>query len=260
MRKKNHASKLRAMIEEKESEDFRDKIKITAVKRLIWNEVVFEEDQEKLDALSKKITNAFRTDGVILYNNAIAVGKPFKRIGSFYTSLNHEETFKRLCNALSKISKESKYDFIVNYSRQEDYFEGGFGNFMQFGEVKFYPEIIIDGRMLLATSLDDIEVPLSYLTPYKDYLAPFIPKSDLITEVRAHSTDDSYWLKLTEEEFLNKGFVHFAQAEKAICLSMLDALKKYFQVDYTVDVIYGITNQDYNGVELPVKNMIAERF
>ena len=252
MRKKDH---------EPGSPDFCVRIKITAVKKLVWNEVVFEEDQEKLDELSAKITNALRLKRVIPYDSEIAVGKTFKRAYIFVDSLGYIcRMFEKLCKNLSKISEETKYGFIVNFSLQENYFEDGLGNFMQLGEINFHPEIILDGKMLLATSLNDIEAPLSYLNPYKDYLAPLIPKSDLTNEVWTHSTDDSYWLKLAEEEFLNKGFVHFAQVEKNVCLSMIDAIKRYFQLDYTLDVIYGTTNQDYDGLELPIKNLIAERF
>ena len=46
-------------------DDFICLVKITAVKKLVWNEVIFVEDMVELDALSAKITELFFNRGII---------------------------------------------------------------------------------------------------------------------------------------------------------------------------------------------------
>jgi len=41
---------------------------------------------------------------------------------------------------------------------------------------------------------------------------------------------------------------------------MLDSLNKYFQVNYLVDVIYGLTKQDNLGLCDKVRNKVLQRF
>ena len=54
--------------------------------------------------------------------------------------------------------------------------------------------------------------------------------------------------------------MHFDEAERSVCSAMLDSLNKYFQVDYTVDAIYGATKQDNLGLCADVRKKIIERF
>lgn len=242
-----------------EGKDFYDKIKINAVKKLVWNDVIFVEDKAELESLSEKITNHLRLDGVIPFDKKITVGKFFGRAGSYSNSLEYEEAVARLFNTLAEISKEMKTGFIVNYSRQEDFMDG-VGVFIQLGEVNFHPEIIIDGIKLLFTSADGIEENLFYLCAYKDYLAPWTRNSTLIGEIKKHAEDYQYWENFGDEELLKKDFVHFDRAEQKICASMLDSLNKYFQVNYLVDVIYGLTKQDNLGLCDKVRNKVLQRF
>lgn len=210
-----------------ESDDFYDKLKITAVKKFVWNDVVFADNKAEIDALSEIITKFLRLDGVIPFDKKITLAKPFGTTGSFSRSPGHEEAFNRICNTLSEASKENGIGFIVNFSRQEDFMEGGgFGAFLQFGEVNFHPEIILDGKKLVFFSHKDIKAPLRYLCPYKDFLTPYTGNNALISEIKSHIDDYSYWQNLGECALLQKGFVHFDEAERSVCASMLDCVFK----------------------------------
>ncbi len=238
-----------------DSEDFIQTLKITAVKKLVWNEVIFVEDDAELEKLSQLITKAFFQNELLERDESVTVGKACHNINMIE---DHSETAETIFNTLADVSKQTGLGFIINFSSQTDFL--GSGLMIPFGDLHFHPELIMNGRRLIA-DLPDINLNRFCFCLHNQFLVDCSRKDrTLANEVLAHREGLDYWTKFSDAELLEKGLVTFSQVEKSICAEMLDSLNKYFQVDYSVDVVYGLTKQDYEGLCDEVRKQIVERF
>ena len=236
-------------------DDFICLVKITAVKKLVWNEVIFVEDIMELDALSAKITELFFKRGIIEKDESIRLSQRNRNINLIG---NHQDTAEEIFTALEDFSKESGLGFIVNFSCQEDFM--GNGLFISLGDLHFHPELILDGRRLI-NDFPDANLNRVYLDIYHDLMVDCSTKDKtLVNEVFSHGEGMDYWQQFSDEELEKKGFVHHDQAEKLICTNMLDSLNRYFQVDYTADVSKGLCKQTVQGLCEDVRLKILEKF
>ena len=54
--------------------------------------------------------------------------------------------------------------------------------------------------------------------------------------------------------------IHYYQAKEKVFASMIECLENFFYNSYVLDVIYGKTMQDYEGVLEEVKAKLLKRF
>ncbi len=238
-----------------ETDDFYQMLKITPVIKLTWNEVIFLEDKTELSILSEKITKSFFEKGIIERGEKVEVGEANYNINLIE---NHKITAEEIFTALEEFSKQNGIGFIVNHRVQEDYFD--FGLFLQLGDVHFHPEVILDGKRLVNDFQNKNLNRFCF-----DLIHGFLvdcAQSDktLVEEVKAHREGLDYWAQFSDEELIKKGLVSYEQIEKTICNGMLVFLGKYFQMSYNVDVIYGMTKDDYDGIKQDVREKICKRF
>lgn len=244
-------------------EDFYQTLKITAVKKLVWNEVVFVDGftgnaSEKTE-LEKKIASAFSQNGLISRDVVrIPVGDEFHGINY---SGDHEENADRIFDALASVSKETGAGFIVNYSVQEDYLGGGV--MIPLGDVHIHGELILNGSRLI-NDFPDPNMNRSYIALTHGLLADcsdeLCSRKPLIEEIHNQPDPLSYYAQFSDDELLQKGFVYFDQAERKTCEEMLDSLNRYFHVDYTADNSAGLEKQECEGLNKDVREKIIERF
>lgn len=236
-------------------DDFICLVKITAVKKLVWNEVIFVDDMVELDALSAKITELFFKRGIIEKYESIRLSQRNRNINLIG---NHQDTAEEIFTALEDFSKESGLGFIVNFICQEDFMANGL--FISLGDVHFHPELILDGRRLI-NDFPDANLNRVYLDIYHDLMVDCSTKDKtLVNEVLSHEEGIDYWRQFSDEELVQKGFVYHDQAEKVICTNMLDSLNRYFQVDFTSDAKSGLINQTGEGLNEDVRKKIFERY
>ena len=200
-------------------DDFICVVKITAVKKLVWNEVLFVDDKAELDALSQKITELFFKKGIIEKDEAINLAKKNHNINLIGS---HKDTAEEIFTALEEFSKESGLGFIVNFICQEDFM--GSGLFIQLGDVNFHPELILDGRRLI-NDFPGVNLNRSYFDLLYGLMVN-CSKNDktLVNEVLSHREGLDYWAQFSEEELVKKGLVYHDEAENLICKNMLDFL------------------------------------
>lgn len=235
--------------------DFICLVKITAVKKLVWNEVIFVEDITELDALSEKITELFFKRGIIEKEEVVRLSQRNRNINLIG---DHQDTAEEIFSALEDFSKESGLGFIVNFSCQEDFMENGL--FISLGDVHFHPELILDGRRLI-NDFPDANLNRVYLDIYHGLMVDCSTKDKtLVNEVLSHGEGIDYWLQFSDEELVKKGFVYHDQTEKLICKNMLDSLNLYFQVDFTSDSKTGLITQAGEGLNEDVRKKILQRF
>ena len=236
-------------------DDFICVVKITAVKKLVLNEVIFVDDMLELDALSAKITELFFKRGIIEKDESIRFSQRNRNINLIG---NHQDTAEEIFTALEDFSKESGLGFIVNFSCQEDFM--GNGLFISLGDVHFHPELILDGRRLI-NDFPDANLNRVYLDIYHDLMVDCSTKDKtLVNKVLSHGEGIDYWLQFSDKELVKKGFVYRDQAEKLICTNMLYSLNLYFQVDFTSDEKSGLINQTGEGLNEDVRKKILQRF
>ena len=237
------------------NDDHYQTVKITAVKKLVWNEIEFVHGIEAVELVSSVISQAFFENGLIAKDEKISLGKYFSNLAYWD---GHEETADKLCNVLAEVSKKTDLGFIVNYCCWEDFM--GNGLFLPLGELHFHPELIMYGKRLI-NDYPDIRMNRTYFDITHGLLIDCGTRDKtLLNELYAHGEGLDYWTKFSDEELMEKGLVLYEDAEQRVCNEMLDSLKKHFQVDYSVDVIYGNTKQDYEGLCDDVRRQILERF
>ena len=230
-------------------------VKITVVKKLVWNEVVFLRSWKNVEKVRDIISQAFFENGLIAKDVKIRLGYYFSKL-TFWEG--HEKTHDKICNVLAEVSKKTDLGFIVNYCCWEDFL--GSGVFIPLGELHFHPEMIIYGKRLI-NDYPDICLNRTYFNISHGLLIDCDTRDKtLVDELLAHGEGLDYWAKFSEEELLKKGLVLYEDAEKKICNEMLDSLNKYFQVDYSVDVIFGLTKQDYEGLCADIRRQVVAKF
>lgn len=244
---------------------FYQNLKITPVKKLVWNEVIFAVSVEERARLSVIITKALIEKGIMESGEKFVIERMshnLKMVGS------HQNTADIIFEALAGISKATGYGFIVNYSSLEDYHdeveddegEHGGGLFLPLSDVNFHPELILNGHRLI-NDFPDINLNRSCFGIVHGLLVDRTRADQaLAEEVKSHREGLEYWSKFSDEELIEKGLVYYDQLEREICSEMLDSLNKYFQVNYVVDVIYGITKQDNLGLCEEIRQKIIARF
>ena len=238
-----------------DDDDFYQTLKIIPVKKLVWNEVIFIDDEVELKDLAELITVAFYQNDLLESDEISSFGNASHNINLIE---NHKETAQTIFDVFTEISQQTGYGFIVNFSSQSDFL--GSGLMIPYGDLYFHPELILDGRRLI-NDFQDVNLNRNFFSLVKNCLVDCGRKDKtLVNEVLAHREGLDYWARFSEEELLEKGLVKFADAEKQICLDMLESLNKYFHVDYSVDVVYGLTKQDYEGLCNNVREKILERF
>ena len=224
-----------------DSESFFQTLKIIAVKKLVWDEVVFVEDDAEIEKLSQLITKAFFQNELLEKNESVTVGKECHNINLIE---DHNKTAETIFNTLSDVSKQTGLGFIINFSSQTDFL--GSGLMIPLGDLHFHSELIMDGKRL-STELSDTNLNRFCFCLNNNLLVDCSNKDKtLVNEVLAHKEGLDYWAKFSYEELLAKGLVTYYQAEKSICAEMLDSLSKQFQVD----------NKDLGA---DVRNLILER-
>ena len=125
-------------------DDFYQTLKIIPVKKLVWNEVIFVDDAAELKELSEFITVAFYQNELLESDESISVNAACHNINLIE---NHKETAQTIFDVLTEISQQTGYGFIINFSSQSDFL--GSGLMIQFGDLHFHPELILDGRRLI---------------------------------------------------------------------------------------------------------------
>lgn len=236
-------------------DDFICLVKITAVKKLVWNEVIFVEEKTEVKELSDLIRGAFYQNELLEKDESISVNTVCHNINLIE---NHKETAQTIFDVLAEISQQTGYGFIVNFSSQTDFL--GSGLMLPLGELYFHPEVILEGRRLI-NDLPDVNLNRLCFSLIKDFLVDCSRKDKtLVNEVLAHREGLDYWAKFSEEELQKKGLVRFTEEEKMICSEMLDSLNKYFQVDFISDEKSGLINQSGQGLSGEVREKILECF
>ena len=236
-------------------DDFCQTLKIIPVKKLVWNEVIFIDDAAELKELSELITVAFYQNELLESDEIFSFGKASHNINLIE---NHKETAQTIFDVFTEISQQTGYGFIINFSSQSDFL--GSGLMIPLGELHFHPELILEGRRLI-NDLPDVNLNRTFFYLSKGFLVDCGRRDKtLVNEVLAHREGLDYWAKFSDEELKQKGLIQFADAEKMICSEMLDSLNKYFHVEYAVDVVYGLTKQDYEGLSIEVRNQILEKW
>ena len=240
---------------EEYSEDFICVAKITAIKKLVWNEVIFVDDKAELDALSAKITDLFFKKGIIEKDEAINLAKRNRNINLIG---DHKDTAEEIFTALEEFSKESGLGILVNFICQEDFLGGGL--FISFGDVHFHPELILDGRRLI-NDFPDVNLNRVYIDLCHGLMVDCsTADKTLVKEVLSHREGIDYWAQFPEEELVKNGFVYHDQAEKLICENLLDSLNRYFHVDFTSDENNCIARHERESLSPEVRAHILERF
>lgn len=251
LRKNNGRSKSLslAVYEEK----YLQTLKITPIKQLAWNEVVFVEDDREKFLLSKKIAEHLKKLDILKSDATIRFDRICTKINS---NGQHSQIAEKIFNALEEISKEKKYGFFINYNCQEDYTINN--RCIPYGKLFFYGEVIFYGERLI-NNFENQDINPTYATSDNVLLIDCENAESIFNEV-LEPTEKKYKSDYSEEKLLEKGMIHYYQAKEKVCASMIEYLENFFYNSYVLDVIYGKTMQDYEGVLEEVKAKLLKRF
>lgn len=166
--------------------------KITPIKKLVWNEVIFLEDKEELKNLSKLITKAFFQNEILESGENFTVEKACHNINLIE---NHTKIAETIFTVLTEVSKKNTYGFIINFSSQSDFISSGNDSgvviMISLEELHFHPELILDGRCLI-NDFSNKNLNRSYFSLVNDFLVDCCSKDKtLADEVFPHGSSVS---------------------------------------------------------------------